>query len=103
MTGHGSNHSYFTATAIRGRFMVQGISARKHWDSKHLVYWDDSIVDTAMNVSAGDRKVYTVQELQEIIDTSESGDNVIQIWIHEALEDVVRYLWERQAISSANS
>jgi len=92
---------FFSATAMGGRLYVQGISEHSPWDSKHLLYLDEQVVDMISNRGANDRKVLTSDELHAAILVSERGLPTIKICIAEELESVVEKLWEDPGVSKA--
>lgn len=82
---------YFPATALGGKLYVGSLSER--WDSKQLAWVDKSIIEIFISLMVH-RKAETVEELEEILHTSESGLPAVRVWIHEGLEPMVRNLFE---------
>jgi hypothetical protein len=72
---------YFPLTAMSGRLYGDG----------PLTYCDEAVVDMLV-ARVVHRKARTEAELLGVIKESERGLPAIRIWVHEALEGVVRRL-----------
>ena len=85
---------YFSATAYAGQLYVQGVLDRAAWDTRQLVYWEESQVDAILNARVGDRKVHTAQELRIAVEASRVRHQAIKVWIAEGLEEAARVIWK---------
>ncbi len=84
---------------MAGRLYICGLTDAGSWDPVHPVYWDESAVDLVTNPAAGDRKVRTVVELEEVVKFSSGGLRAIKVWILEGLADAAWRLFARCAVA----
>jgi hypothetical protein len=91
---------FFTVTAIAGRVFPWGLPQRGPWRSDLLDWQHEEAAEAdARRGSPLDRAVRTEPELRDAV--SAPGPEGLPtfariLWVHEALEPVVRRLWEAQ-------
>lgn len=83
---------YISATAMNGTLLVVGLTQGAAWESERVVFWPEDAVDKVVQVQAGDRKVWTEDELVAALRESERGLPTIKLWICEDLESLVKQL-----------
>ncbi len=88
-----ASNRFFSATIIAGRLHILGLSQGGPWDSSRLEWRDEPGLDTLVNPRAGDRKVWTREELEDIVRASTTPTRFL--WIRESLVEETRRLWEQ--------
>jgi len=62
-----------------------------------LEWATDPEIDPNLVVSAGDRKIHTREELEDLMQTPPGTTPARFVWIHQSLVDEARRLWEHTA------
>lgn len=74
---------------------MSGIVEWQPWDSSRLDWWDEDKLDPILAGGAYGVKVRTAEELEAALKAPAGVAPTKQVWIHEALEDGARRVWER--------
>jgi hypothetical protein len=77
---------------VTAPFPVTATGGRLYLDSTG-VYYDEAVVDMLVE-RVGHRKAETEVELLAVINESDRGLPAIRVWVHEALEPLMRRLRE---------
>jgi len=72
---------YMSATAMSGALIIVGLAQGAPWEPGRIVLWPEDAVDKVVQVQAGDRKVWTEDELVAALRESERGLPTIKLWI----------------------
>lgn len=85
---------FFSATVIAGRLHILGLARGGPWIPARLEWRGEPELDTLINPRAGDRKVTSRGDLEDVM-TAPAGTRPMRfLWIHEALVEDARLLWE---------
>ncbi len=88
---------FFAVAVVAGRLHVRGIPRRGPWDVSKLEWASEPEIDPCLVAEAGDRKVRTIEELREVIQSTGAEAATRFVWIHESLRNEVHRLWEDPA------
>lgn len=88
---------FFSATTIAGRLHILGLARGGPWNATRLEWREEPGLDTLLNSRAGDRKVRSREELEAAVNAPAGGMPTRFLWIHEALVEDARRLWEADA------
>jgi hypothetical protein len=88
---------FFSATVIAGRLHILGLARGGPWTPGRLEWREESMLDLLVNRRAGDRKVTSREELETIVQAPAGAMPSRFLWIHEALVEEARRLWETGA------
>jgi hypothetical protein len=83
---------YFSATAQGQGLYIDGVGVYGDWSTDQLVFYSAQVVNILLKPHPQNRRVQTIQELQAAVD--ESGLPAYRVYIHEALIEASRRIWE---------
>ncbi len=85
---------FFQATALAGRLHLSDIPDHGLWEPSRIVYADGRELDPILTDRMMIRKVQTVEELDEVLKTSEGRAGSISLYVHEDLLGEAKRRWE---------
>lgn len=88
-----SGEMYFSLIATGGELTLPSGSIAP-WDAKGMFYCNDAIIEHILEPALGDRKVTTPEELHWVLELSEQSSAKIRVFVHEALEEIVKQLMD---------
>jgi hypothetical protein len=93
---------FLAAAVVAGRLHVRGIPKRGPWDASRLEWASELEIDPCLVAEAGDRKVWTMEQLGEVIESTRAEAATRFVWIHESLRNEVQRLWEDPGARSSS-
>ncbi len=94
---NGITDRFFAAVVLAGHLHVRGMPDRGPWDPALLEWATELEIDPNLVLSAGDRKIRTREELEEVMKAPPGAMPARFVWIHKSLVDEVHRLWEHMA------